>query len=675
MSMTLKACVIFLLLSLPYFAKADQHKLAASSINSTYHAAGVALEAVSSIYLMPKTSIKLTSVPTKGVHDNVERLSRQEVDFAIIPSLLGFQARTGTGTMSELGPQKDMRAVAMLVPTYFHALLRNSKVQSGTIDDLFNVQNQDLKFGSSAPEANCAAKFLFRELGAGSDSFDDNLSEIPQSASAFLDGNVDALLATGGLPNAKIEELLAQPENDMTLLRITKDQLQHADNGFNLAVPATIPAGTYLNQPEAIETLALPVFLATRADVDEDVVYQIVKIMFEQVGFLRTIHPAMAALDFETAIDDLPVPLHPGAARYYRDYGLSIAETSTTAPDYSVYTMSTDDPEQRRIETNSGIVGIMVDPDATSLQAASELAVVINSAPSDIRVVVQRGEGSAKTVNDLLYLKGVDLGIVQADVLEELRNQESTKWLPKQLRYLAKLYDSDAHILVRNDIERIQDLTGKTVNFGTPGSASEITAANIFSQLGIAVERSTDPLAFALEKLKRGEIDAAVVSGGKPIPSLASIEPSSGLRLLDVPYIGHLDVYEPSVITSDDYPNLIAPEQNVRTVSVPAMLMAYKWPQNSDRYELLSAFFETFEERLDQLQAKDRFHPTWQETSLTADFQGWTRSSIASDRTARTNGSTDIKPSLPSPRASPLPVLPDIENQTLRREPAEAPPS
>jgi len=669
MSMTPKACVIFLLLSSPFLAKAEQHKLAASS------ATGVALEAVSSIYLMPETNIKLTSVPTAGVHDNVEQLSRGDVDFAIIPSLLGFHARAGTGAMSDLGPQKDLRAVAMLVPTYFHALLRNSKIQSGAIDDLFELQDRSLKLGSNATGVEDVAEFLFQQLGANSDSFQNLLSETPRTIHAFFDGEIDALLTTGDLPNAEIEELLALAENDVTMLNITDDQLQHADNGFDLVVPATIPAGTYANQDEAIQTLALPVLLATRTDVDEEAVYQIVKIMFEQVGFLRTIHPAMAALDFETAIDNLPVPLHPGAARYYRDYGLSIAETTTTTPDYSVYTMSADDPEQQRVETNSGVVGIMVDPDAMSLQAASELAVVINSEPSDVRVVVQRGEGSAKTVNDLLYLKGVDLGIVHADVLENLRNQGSAKWLPNQLRYLAKLYDSDAHILVRDDIEKIQDLTGKTVNFGPNGSASEITAANIFSQLGISVLRTSDPSAFALEKLENGDIDAVVMSGGKPLPSLASIEPSSGLKLLDIPYIGHLDIYQQSSITSVDYPNLVKPEQAVRSISVPAMLMTYKWPQNSDRYELLSAFFETFEERLDQLQVKDRFHPTWQEISLTADFEGWIRSPIVADIAAKTNDPAENEPSLPSPPASPLPVVLDADDQTLTRGPAESPPS
>lgn len=670
MLLTLRICVMLSILYCPFLARADQHKLAASSVNSSYHSAGVALEAVTSIYLMPETGIKLTSVSTAGIVENIGLLSKGEVDFAIIPSLLGFHARTGTGAVQSFGPQQNMRAVAMLVPTYFHALLRTSETQSGKFDDLFGLGDQKLQLGPGASEAASVARFLFKKLGAKADQFDNILVDQPWSAQDFRDGDIDGIVTAGHFPMGEVEELLETAGNDIAFLDMTEQQLQWADDGFGLLEPATLPAGTYPNQPEAIETLALPIFLATRADVDEEVIYQIAKIMFEQVGFLRTIHPALEELDFETAIDNLPVPLHPGAARYYRDFGLSIAETTTTVADYPVYRLNADNPEQHRIDTNSDVVGVMVDPDTTSLQAASELAVVINSAPGDVRVVVQRGEGSAKTVNDLLYLKGVDLGIVQADVLEHLRDQEGADWLPRQLHYLARLYERDVHLLVRNSIENLRDLSGKTVNFGPPGSASEVTAANIFSHLGIAVTRVSDPDEFALEKLKRGEIDAVLICGGKPVSSLASIDPLSELRLLDIPHMGNQRIYRETSINSSDYPNLIDQDQEIRTLSVPAILMTYKWPQRSDRHRLLSSFYTALEGQFDELQVKDRFHPKWQNVSLSAGFEGWPQSSIVD--TAVTDAGADTietPPTLPTPQATPLPSLRDTDIPTFQRQP------
>ncbi len=650
MLMTLRICVTLLCLSFPCLAKAGQHKLASSSINSTYHSIGVALEAATSLYLTPTTDISLISVSTAGARENVELLSSGQADFAIIPSLLGHHARTGTGSLAELGPRSEMRAVAMMVPTYYHALLRTSGLQSGTIDDLFSIPDKRLQFGAGAAETADVTAFLFQHLGAPVDGFDTPPVDKASIKDAFLNNEIDALVTTGNLPMAEIEDLMAAADGAISILGITEGQLGLANDGYDLFAPAVIPAGTYPNQPTAIETLALPVFLATRADVDEEVVYQIVKLMFEQVSVLRTIHPAMAALDFETAIDNLPVPLHPGAARYYRDYGLSIAETTTAMPDYAVFTLEADKPEQRRIEANSGVIGIMVDPDATSLQAASELALVVNASPSDIRVVVQRGEGSGQTVNDLLYLKGVDLGIVQADVLEHLRRQEETAWLPRQLHYLTKLYDREVHILARDDVQGLQDLAGRTVNFGPDGSASEVTSANIFSHLGIAVERSSHPSEIALDKLRQGEIDAVVITGGKPLSLLESIEPASGLKLLDVPPIGTRHAYQQAMMTPADYPSLVTEGNEVRTLSVPAVLMTYKWPRGSDRYQLLSTFFSAFEARLSELQRLQCFHPKWQSVSLDSAFEGWPRSSIATD--TGTLGDTQTAP--PARRPTPL---------------------
>lgn len=659
MLMTLRICVTLLLLACPYVAFAGQHKLASSSVDSTYHSIGVALEAAVSIHLTPFRDIKLTSVSTRNARESVEFLSQGLVDFATIPSLLGHQARTGTGSMAGLGPQSEMRAIAMMVPVAYHALLRSQASESGEIEDLFKLPSDRLRLGMGGADAADVTEFLYRHFVVSTDRPDNSIVGSASSQTAGLNDKFDGLIATGSTPVSDVEALMSSEANDLTLLEITKEQLQSVNEGYDLFTSTTIPAGTYPNQPEAIETLALPVFLATRADVDDEVVYQIAKLMFEQSSFLQTIHPAMAALDFETALDNLPVPLHPGAARYFRDYGLSLAAVPSAVPNYPVYDLDADDPERRRIETNTDVVGLMVDPDPTSMQIAGEMAVVVNSSPGDLRVVVQRGEGSARIVNDLLYMKGLDLGIVQADVLEHFRSQEDTEWLPKQLQYLTKLYDREVHVLARGDISGFSDLAGETVNFGPNGSASERTAANIFSHLGITVQQGSDSFEFALEKLKRGDIAALVVSGGKPLTSLTSIDPSSGFKLLNVPVIGDHDIYNRTKLSSLDYPNLISDGEDVRSLSVPAILVTYRWPRASDRYRLLSRFFTIFGQQLDQLQTGNRFHRKWQDVTLEDTFEGWTRSSIASGGGVREGALPET--GLPTPRALPLPTSSGVD--------------
>jgi hypothetical protein len=78
-------------------------------------------------------------------------------------------------------------------------------------------------------------------------------------------------------------------------------------------------------------------------------------------------------------------------------------------------------------------------------------------------------------------------------------------------------------------------------------------------------------------------------------------------------------------------PALIPNGEDVRTISVPTILTTYKWPENSDRYRLLSSFYSTLKARLNQLQSSSYVHPKWRDVSLSAPFKGWPRSSIVLD--------------------------------------------
>jgi TRAP transporter TAXI family solute receptor len=102
--------------------------------------------------------------------------------------------------------------------------------------------------------------------------------------------------------------------------------MKKADNGKNLWTPQTIPAGTYPGQDADVQTIAQPNFLAVQDDVPEEDVYLITKTMYENLPFLNAIHAATKAMAIEKAIAGLPVPLHPGAIKYYKEVGISIPD-------------------------------------------------------------------------------------------------------------------------------------------------------------------------------------------------------------------------------------------------------------------------------------------------------------------------------------------------------------
>ena len=130
-----------------------------------------------------------------------------------------------------------------------------------------------------------------------------------------------------GPPTGALTKLFASNGDKFTLLSVSEEQLAKMDGGRNLWTPYTIAANTYPGQDKDVQTIAQPNFLAVNADVDDEHVYQLTKTMFENLGFLQAIHPATKAMDVNAALAGLPVPLHPGAAKYYEEVGLTIPDS------------------------------------------------------------------------------------------------------------------------------------------------------------------------------------------------------------------------------------------------------------------------------------------------------------------------------------------------------------
>jgi TRAP transporter TAXI family solute receptor len=146
------------------------------------------------------------------------------------------------------------------------------------------------------------------------------------TADGMANGQVAGAGIPSGPPTGAITKLMAANQGKFTVLDVTEEQAKAMDGGRDLWVPYTIAAGTYPGQEKDINTIAQPNFLAVNASVDEDHVYKLTKTIFENLPFLQAIHKATKAMDVNKAMAGLPVPLHPGAARYYKEVGLEIPE-------------------------------------------------------------------------------------------------------------------------------------------------------------------------------------------------------------------------------------------------------------------------------------------------------------------------------------------------------------
>jgi uncharacterized protein len=276
---------------------------------------------------------------------------------------------------------------------------------------------------------------------------------------------------------------------------------------------------------------------------------------------------------------------------------------------------------------NAATVGVISGGiDGTYARIAADLMNVLDDGDR-LRVLAILGKGSVQNVSDVMFLRGVDIGIVQSDVLAYLRRERSVPGIDRGLQYIAKLYDEEVHILARRDIASLQDLAGKTVNVDGRSSGTAMTASVLFQGLGIAVQPAYDDQTTALEKLRRGEIAALVYVAGKPVRLFSGLSGGeAGLHLLPIPLTpALLETYLPAQLGHADYPALV-PDSGppVDTVAVGAVLAVFAWQPGSDRYARVERFIRAFKEKFPQLQQPPR-HPKWRDVNLAAQVPGWTR--------------------------------------------------
>ncbi len=289
---------------------------------------------------------------------------------------------------------------------------------------------------------------------------------------------------------------------------------------------------------------------------------------------------------------------------------------------------------ERKNRWTVGVAGGLLS--GTYMTFADELAQVLDDG-ENLRILPIVTYGAASNLDDLLYLRGVDVAVTQSDVFEYFRTQRKTPNLENRIHYIIRLPVSEMHVLAREEIKSIDDLRGKKVSFGPAGSASSLTGTIVFQRLGVQVEQVLYDNPTALQKLKSGELAALVRVIGKPIDFFAKIPPNSGLHFVPIPFSKvFADYYTVGELTKQAYPTLVTEGDRVDTIGVPAVLAVFNWPRNTDRYQRVQKFVEALFTKWDKFQQPPR-HPKWRDANLAATVPGWTRWSVADEMLRRLN--------------------------------------
>jgi TRAP transporter TAXI family solute receptor len=298
--------------------------------------------------------------------------------------------------------------------------------------------------------------------------------------------------------------------------------------------------------------------------------------------------------------------------------------------------------EEKKREMNDIAVTIVVSGiSCTCARFAEDIRNVVNDLrPDGLRVLPVLGVGGLQNVNDVLFLRSIDMGVVDEDNLRLLKKKDPQLYanLEQRVQYITKLYNSEFHVLARDDIKSYDDLRGKKVNFSLKDSQTEVSAEVVFDALKIDVQRTSYDNDEAIKKLRDGDISAMIILSGAPQAALAKVTKADHVHFLalDQGSLPNHDLsglfanYLPAELTHAEYPNLIAEGTSVPTMANRALLVAYSWPERSARYKKLTKFVQEFFGKIDEFHNGAR-HPKWSEINLSADIPGWVRFKPAAD--------------------------------------------
>jgi uncharacterized protein len=292
--------------------------------------------------------------------------------------------------------------------------------------------------------------------------------------------------------------------------------------------------------------------------------------------------------------------------------------------------------EEKVRDANDIAVSIVVSGmTCTCARFAEDIRNAVNDLrPGGVRVLPLLGVGGLQNVNDVLFLKNVDMGVVEEDNLRMLKRRDPRLYanIEQQVQYITRLYNSEFHVLARNDIKTVADLRGKKVNFNLKDSQTEVTAEAIFNKLNISVERSNYDNDLAIRKVLDGELAAMIVLTGAPQSALSKLKASDGVHFIAFDESTMLGVagkeifneYLPTELTHEEYPALVPEGTSVPTFGNRALLVAYAWPEGSPRYNRIAHFVREFFGKIEQFHDAAR-HPKWKEVNIAAEMPGWTR--------------------------------------------------
>ncbi len=278
----------------------------------TYYPIG---QAMAGIITDNVTGAEVTAIASEGSVANARSLGSGEAELALIENTIAYYAQLGI-RMFEGEAVADIRGIATLYPE----IVQIVTLQEYGITELSDLAGK--KVGIGAPGSGTAVHMLAILAAAGLDetSLDIQYLDFAGCAAGLADGSIHAGCIVAGIPTAAVTDIAAA--EDIAIVSVPAAIYATLSSQYPFYVTAVIPGGTYQGVAQDTGTIAVRAMLATRADLSEDLIYQATRAIFEHTDVLIATHPRGSDITLATALDGMPIPLHPGAERYFTEQGL-----------------------------------------------------------------------------------------------------------------------------------------------------------------------------------------------------------------------------------------------------------------------------------------------------------------------------------------------------------------
>jgi TRAP transporter TAXI family solute receptor len=304
--------------------KESKYVIATASTGGTYYPVGVGIATIASLKLAKKHKTTFSAITSAGSGENVDMLQKGEVNFAILQGLFGSMAWQGKAKY-EGQPKENLRSISMLWQNVEQFTVRKEYAKTGNIMDLQNLYGEKFSIGGRSSGSRVSAETIMSSLDIDFNKMNVQYLGYTPSSTALQDGKIDGMNTPSGPPTSAVTNAYASIGADkIEVLGFDQKNLDKINANYPVWTPFTIKSGTYPGQTKDINTIAQPNLLVVTKDTPEETVYLLTKTIYENLPFLNTVHKATKAMSIDKAIAGLPMPLHPGAAKFYKEKGINI---------------------------------------------------------------------------------------------------------------------------------------------------------------------------------------------------------------------------------------------------------------------------------------------------------------------------------------------------------------